>query len=434
MKFPNRSALRRFFDQSPELQDLLTMIDRDTDEYWLVGGCLRNFLLDLPQTDIDIASSSDPTPLAKRWAEQCGGSWFWLNKQRNQSRVVLPGQLILDFNPLRAESIKKDQTLRDFTINSFALPLDCSFPDSVLLDPLNGLNHLNQKQLKICSEQSFKDDPLRILKGIRHAVTLGFGFEVLTWEQLCTDSGLLAKVAGERIREEFTKIFASEDVGKSLSLLEESGVLQVIFGAPGEQWNCQHICEKLILLNDKLVLPVSDICGLEPVDQLSAREIILFVEFLKGYAPVNWPDILHNRLRFSRQLEHIVTELAKTPDLTLLNALSASQGTRLQALLVEKLNPFAALKMFYWGVCHNGFDFERIKDVMASFNSLKFYDRIPDLLNGKQVAAALQHVSQKQIGYYQAQIKLAEINGEIFSVDGAEKWLKTKLSFDNKEA
>ena len=80
------------------------------------------------------------------------------------------------------------------------------------------------------------------------------------------------------------------------------------------------------------------------------------------------------------------------------------------------------------------FDFERLKELINSFNTLKFHGRIPDLLNGKKVAATLRNVSPRQIGVYQAQIKLAEINGEIFSATDAEKWLKAKLLFDNGEA
>jgi len=433
MKIKNLTEFIDFFDQSIELQTLVSLIDNDSGDYWLVGGCLRNVLLDLPQTDIDIASSVDPTPLAMCWANKTGGRWFWLDKQRKQSRVVLPDQMIFDFNPLRAESINDDLLLRDFTINSLALKLNRPLSESSLIDPLNGVEHLRQRKLKMCATQSFKDDPLRVLKGIRHAVTLEFEFENQTWDQLCSDTHLLDKVASERIRDELVKIFTSKYFGKSLELLESSGVLKIIFGSCRPSWKCQHSAEKLTMLAEKLILPEPDLPGLQPVDDLSARQMILFVDFLKECSPANWSNILHNRLRFSRHLERIVNELAKTPDLSLLNALSNAKGTRIQALLVEKLNPFAALKMLYWGVCNDLFDYVHLKELITSFNSLENYKRIPDLLNGKQVAKSLKDVSPRQIGLYQKKIKLAEINGEISSVAEAEKWLKTKLSFDNKE-
>lgn len=435
MKFPNVSALSDFFDQYSELQILLTLVENDPADYWLVGGCLRNFILNLPQTDIDIASSSDPTLLAKRWAAKTGGNWFWLDEQRHQSRVVIPDRLILDFNPLRAESIEKDQLLRDFTINSLALLLDESFPESLLLDPLNGVDHLEKKRLKSCSDESFSDDPLRILKGVRHAVTLDLEFENDTWKQLCSTSPLLSRIAGERIRDELKKILASKNVAKGLQLLDESGVLQVILGHPGSQWNSEHLASELTLLNNKLT-QFSDfnLPGLESVEQFNAREMILFTELLKEYAPENRSDILHNRLRLSRQLERVVNALSRPSDSALLQSLAVASEPRQQALLVELLNPFAALKLLYWGVCRDKFDLERLKKLIGSFNTLKFHGRIPDLLNGKQVSAALQNVSPRQIGVYQSRIKLAEINGEIFSATDAEKWLKTKLSFDNEEA
>jgi len=435
MKFPNISALRGFFCQYSELQVLLSLVGNDPADYWLVGGCLRNFLINLPQTDIDIASSSDPTLLAKHWAAQTGGNWFWLDEQRRQSRVVIPGRLILDFNPLRAKSIKKDQLLRDFTINSLALLLDDFFPESLLLDPLNGVKHLEKKHLKMCSDESFSDDPLRILKGIRHAVTLSFEFEIKTWEQLCSKSPLLSKIAGERIRDELKKILASGNIAKCIQLLDESGVLQVLLGNPASPWDYQRLASELTILDDKLnLLSELNLPGLEAVEQFSAREMILFTELLKAYAPKNWSDILHNRLRLSRQLERVVNELARPSDAALLQSLAIASEPRQQALLVERLNPFAALKILYWGFCRDKFDLERLKELINSFNALKFHGRIPDLLNGKQVSAALQNVSPRQIGIYQSRIKLAEINGEIFSAADAEKWLKTKLPFDNEEA
>ncbi len=432
MKFPE-TALRDFFVRYPEIDTLLALIDHDPADCWLVGGCLRNFFLELPQNDIDIACSTDPTQLAKRWAAQTGGHWFWLDKARAQSRVVLPDNLTLDFNPLRADTIEEDLKLRDFTINSFALHLDSHFYDAPLLDLFGGVDHLVKKELHVCSPQSFSDDPLRILKGIRHAVTLGFRFDEDTWQQLCNCAPQLSKIAGERIRDELMKIFASENVAEGVQLLEESGVLKIFLGQPGKQWNSQTSATHLSLLNDKLK-PLSgfSLPGLEDVEHFTAREMILFAEMLNDYAPDNCSEMLHSRLRLSRQLEKILIELEKIPDLELLEALATvSAHPRRQALLVEKLNPFAALKMLYWGVCRDTFDFATFKELLNSFNQLKFHGRIPDLLDGKTVSATLDHISPRQIGVWQSKIKLAEINGEIFSTEDAEKWLKAKLPFDN---
>jgi len=98
------SNLTQFLDENSDLKSLLLQMQKSSNQFWLVGGCLRNSLLDLPQTDIDIACSGDPTLLTRTWAAGISAHWFWLDEQRQQSRVLLENGLILDFSPLRAPS------------------------------------------------------------------------------------------------------------------------------------------------------------------------------------------------------------------------------------------------------------------------------------------------------------------------------------------
>lgn len=432
--FPKSSALRSFIAQHRELDSLISLIETSPSGYWLVGGCLRNFLLDLPQTDIDIACSTDPTSLAKRWATEVGGRWFWLDSERNQSRVLLPSGLEIDFNPLKASTIEKDLQLRDFTVNSLALSFDHTFPESQFLDPLSGLNHLRERILQMCSPESFSADPLRILKGIRHVVSLDFEFESNTWEQLCASVPLLSDIAGERIRDELAKTLASDHVAKGVKLLHESGILQILFGSAGDGWSIERGVDQIAELNLLLQqYPENDLLPFDLSEQFSVREIILFAKLISFYSPVNLPELLHNRLRFSRQLQRVTEQLQQDPPPGFFSTADKVADKRMQALLVEKLEPFSAIKMFYWGVCSEQFNFSRFRVLSTSFSVLQKFGRIPDLLNGKQVSAALGDVSPKQIGAWQEKLKVAEINGEISSPQDAEKWLKKKLLFDKQE-
>ena len=431
--FPRLSALKNFIDQHRELESLIALINTSSADYWLVGGCLRNFLLDLPQTDIDIACSIDPTILAKQWAAEVDGHWFWLDSNRCQSRVLLPSGLEIDFNPLKGSSIEKDLQLRDFTVNSLALLLDTSFPESQFLDPLSGVEHLKAKKLKMCSPESFSDDPLRILKGVRHAVSLGFEFESNTWRQLCGSVPLLVKIAGERIRDELWKILASDNVAKGVNILHESTILEILLGPPGHGWNLERDLDRIAELG--LILrsyAEVDFPELELAGAISVREIILFAQLIRLYSPSGLQDLLHNRLRLSRHLQRITEALQQEPAPEFFSLIEKTDSQRREALLIEQLEPFSAIKIFYWGVCSGKLDLSRFKLLIASFTALQQFGRIPDLFNGKQIAAVLEGVFTKQIGYWQSQIKLAEINGEIRTSKEAEKWLKSKLSFDNK--
>lgn len=425
------SNLTQFLDENSDLKSLLSQMQKSSNQFWLVGGCLRNSLLNLPQTDIDIACSGDPTLLTRTWAAEISAHWFWLDEQRQQSRVLLENGLILDFSPLRAPSIIKDLQLRDFTINALALPLDQSFPDSALLDPTNGVDDLVNRQLRACSPQSFSDDPLRMLKGVRHAVTLHFTLSPQTREQIMTSADLIADIAGERIRDELGKIFAADDIVKGVELLIDTELLNSLFGRSGEHWNPQAAIVEMgrfsAIIDEAESSMPADIAESETTEPFSTRAIFLLAQLLNHYAPADLTNLLHQRLRLSRDLQRLIEELQLPPDLTIFSLADQIEGQRREALLVEQLQPFAEKKILYWGLCKNLLTAQRLRELQRSFTAEQKFGRIPDLLNGNFVASLLGESSGTKVGRWQKKLKLAEINGEIRTSAEAEKWVESNL-------
>ncbi|MCF6179710.1 MAG: CCA tRNA nucleotidyltransferase, partial [Geopsychrobacter sp.] len=183
------------------------MFPRTQTVAWLVGGAVRDLLNAETPDDFDIAFAEDLTPLVKLWARRNNGHWFWLDKQRNQSRVVfVAAGLQFDFSALRAADISSDLKLRDFTLNAMALPLSVDPPINGLIDPLDGQNALKDGLLKGCSPGVFLDDPLRVLKGVRHVAERGWQVEPKTARLFVEAAPGLISVAGERIKSERSKI------------------------------------------------------------------------------------------------------------------------------------------------------------------------------------------------------------------------------------
>jgi poly(A) polymerase len=116
---------------------------------------------------------------------------------------------------------------RDFTINAIALPL---LAEERLIDPLRGLDDLQKDVLRMVSEKSLTDDPLRILKGIRHATVLGLDVEAETLLCMQKEVTGLYHVSPERIRQEVWKIFGSRNASGGLQLLSQSNVGNYLFG------------------------------------------------------------------------------------------------------------------------------------------------------------------------------------------------------------
>jgi poly(A) polymerase len=132
---------------------------------------------------------------------------------------------------VRAASLMEDVLRRDFTVNTLLEGLH----DGVLLD-LTGwaMPDLDGRIIRTPLEptRTFKDDPLRMLRAIRLAVTLGFAIENATWEGICREahridlvgSGVRV-VSAERIRDEFIKTLMAPDAPRGMELLDESGLL-----------------------------------------------------------------------------------------------------------------------------------------------------------------------------------------------------------------
>jgi poly(A) polymerase len=203
-------------------------------EVFLVGGCLRDVAMGRSVHDFDFALSGAYENLPAELASRCGGRFFWLDQERQQSRVVTgksQNGFTLDFAPIRGKNILDDLLLRDFTVNALALPVTKGL--SRYMDPLCGMKDIAARKIRACSESTFDDDPLRLLRAVRLAASLDFALEADTWRQIVKRPQLLAGVAGERIRDELILILGERNVGASLEKLRNSGLLaMVISGEP----------------------------------------------------------------------------------------------------------------------------------------------------------------------------------------------------------
>ena len=123
-------------------------------------------------------------------------------------------------------TLQDDQKRRDFTVNAMAISLNqANFGE--LLDPFDGLNDLRNQILRTPLEpqHTYNDDPLRMLRAVRFASTLGFNIESASFEAIKTEADRIKIVSQERIMTEFNKILSSPKPSAGLRLLEESGLL-----------------------------------------------------------------------------------------------------------------------------------------------------------------------------------------------------------------
>jgi poly(A) polymerase len=198
-------------------------------EAYLVGGCVRDRLLDREVYDLDVAVAGDGLALARLLADRFGGDFYALDSQRGTGRAILRreegARLLVDVARLRGADLAADLAGRDFTIN--ALAIDVRSP-GVVIDHHDGVADLQAGLIRAVSEDAIRSDPVRALRAFRLAAQLGFSLDREAEELIRRDGAALADVSAERICDELSKLLACASAAPYLCQLDSFGLLSVI--------------------------------------------------------------------------------------------------------------------------------------------------------------------------------------------------------------
>ncbi|MCC7118527.1 MAG: HD domain-containing protein [Anaerolineales bacterium] len=210
------------------LHPLIEIIQRDylpvDQELYLVGGAVRDLLLQRRSPDLDFALPANGIAFARKMANQLHADFMPLDVERDTGRVIFTqpdgAQLFLDFATYRGgDSLEADLRARDFTINALAYDLRTN----EILDPLDGRKDLAAKLIRACSATSIEEDPVRILRAIRLAAAFDFHLDPETRAHCHSLSGALTRISPERQRDEIFKILHGpkpEAAFKALEMLD----------------------------------------------------------------------------------------------------------------------------------------------------------------------------------------------------------------------
>lgn len=209
-----------------------------------VGGFVRDKLLDRPTKDIDIVCIGDGMVLAQAFSKLFKPvPPVSLFKTFGTAQVKFD-DIEIEFVGARKESyarhsrkpevspgtIEDDQNRRDFTVNALAVELNTNHFGHII-DPFGGLEDLKNKILKtpLQPEQTFDDDPLRMMRAIRFATQLDFEITPTTFKGIQKIAHRISIVSQERITDELQKIMMTATPSKGWYLLKEARLLQHIF-------------------------------------------------------------------------------------------------------------------------------------------------------------------------------------------------------------
>lgn len=223
------------------------LADREGLPCYIVGGYVRDLIMQRPCTDIDIMVIGEPVPFARAIVEELGGRNFVLFERFRTAQLELDdpqaGTFKLEIVGARKESynpesrkpitsigtLEDDLSRRDFTINALALQLNGEQRDDIV-DLYDGQRHIAEKRLKtpLDPEKTFSDDPLRMMRAARFACQLQFQLDEATLEAMTAMSGRIQIVSRERVSHEFLKIMQAPKPSIGLKILHSTGLLKEI--------------------------------------------------------------------------------------------------------------------------------------------------------------------------------------------------------------
>lgn len=263
-----------------EVKNLIAKFNDAGYQIYIVGGAVRDLILDREVTDWDFTTDATPEQILKVIPEGYYNNQFGTvgiqssafssqpsdqNQKESDDRRLTTDDSIFEITTMRKEGeykdsrhpeevfwtdkIEEDLARRDFTINALALGIvnqvisesvnqkkqESETPtnrptNQLILDPFDGQKDIDQKQVRAVGDPNkrFKEDALRLLRAIRIATQLNFEIDPATFQAIKDNAYLIKEIANERVRDELYKLLVSENAYWGMQKLRETGLLQII--------------------------------------------------------------------------------------------------------------------------------------------------------------------------------------------------------------
>jgi len=236
-------------DIPKEIKSTIEKLEKNGFEAYIVGGCVRDFLLEKKPNDWDLTTNAEAEEVQKIFPENFYNNKFGtvtvVNKNAKDKSLenieITTYRVDIGYSDKRhpdeiqfTPNLKEDLARRDFTVNAMAIGVESQKSIKLkvksyeIIDLFGGQEDLKDKIIRAVGDANkrFNEDALRMLRAVRFAVQLDFEIEKDTFESIKKNSSSLKFVSQERIRDELEKIILSNKPSEGIELLRKSGLLK----------------------------------------------------------------------------------------------------------------------------------------------------------------------------------------------------------------
>lgn len=380
-------------------------------QVFLVGGMVRDILLDRPTRDPDLLVQETVPVIdaASRYGALLAAALRGSVSQPSQFGTVKVDVSGLDIDvatarretyaspaalpDVRGATIERDMARRDFTVNALAVDLSPKRFGTVV-DLHGGVADLEQGVLATLHDDSFRDDPTRLFRAVRYGTRLHLRMSLITETMLSRNARYVAELSGDRVRHEFERIFAENEPEAALSRAEDFGLLQAVL--PGLSWNA-NMSRAAASLRD--AGPLVNLALL--ATRLSREDAAKFAERIN--ATGEWASVIEDTAAIGERLPELAAD-GLTP-----SAVYAA---------LEGVSPEAALA---WAALSD--------DAAAAGRLRDYHDRLRHVrsdLNGDDLLA-LGVPQGPRVGELLRELLAARLDGAVSTRADEEAWVRERL-------
>ncbi|MDO4282072.1 MAG: CCA tRNA nucleotidyltransferase [Clostridia bacterium] len=231
----------------PEVEEVLAVFKESNFEIYLVGGCVRDYIMERKINDIDMCTNAKPKDIMKLFNRviplgiKYGTVHILVGDKEFEVTTYRKDGIYKDGRKPESvkfvSELKDDLERRDFTINAMAYN-----PDKGLIDIFGGKKDIKSKIVRTVGDPNkrFSEDALRMIRGIRFATELEFSIEKETFNTIVKNKELINKISKDRIRNELNKILISNHLETGMKYLIDTELYNILFERQYETYEEQY--------------------------------------------------------------------------------------------------------------------------------------------------------------------------------------------------